>query len=79
MIHLHPHLFMECILTILMSFLPQDILYTHYIHSRHPGHFKLANLIGILKWMNELEYITLLENLPKPRKQIWQTNKKYTK
>lgn len=65
MIHL-PHLFMDCVLTILMWFLPQGILYPHYIHSGHPGHFEPATLIGILSCMNELEYITPLENLPKP-------------
>lgn len=57
---------MDCVLTILMWFLPQDILYTHYIHSGLPGHFEPTTLIGILSWMNELEYITPLENLPKP-------------
>lgn len=33
MIHLHPHLYVECILTIVMSFMPGDIFYMHYIHS----------------------------------------------
>lgn len=33
MIHMHPHLFVECLLTILMPFLPQDVWRTHYIHS----------------------------------------------
>lgn len=79
MIYPHPHLFVECILTILIPCLPQVILCTHYIHSEHPGHFEPTSITEIIWWMNELECITLLENLPKLWKQIQHTSKKKKK